>query len=281
MELEGGTVEQKKSAGDYQLNVPTQTIPFTLTVVEPPPDNEPPTNPTLSASSGASCVVGTPHSISMTASDPDDDSVRYLVDWDADGSVDQIVPPSGYVPSGTTQTASRTYATEGSKTVQVKAEDEGGLSSEWATLTFSCSETPPPPPPPVTQCSDTLDNDGDGLVDSLDPDCTATAGLSEFPPAPPPPPPGPTAAVLDLRIIPSLVRRGNTTKVHWSAQNVQSCTTSAPNGDSWTGASSPPGGETSRPITGTTVYTLSCLDLNNETQTKTATVRTIPSFREL
>ncbi len=262
-----------KNRSIYQLPIPTKSIPFTLTVVEPA--GAPPSIPSLSVAGGASCVVGTPHTISMSATDPDGDSVRYLVDWDADGTPDQIVPPSGYVASGEAQTASRTYATAGAKTVQVKAEDEGGLASSWATLTFSCTEAPPP----AGQCSDNIDNDGDGFIDSLDPDCAATAGLSEFG-TPPPPPLGPAAVVLDLRLIPSLVRTGNTTRVHWSAQNVQSCTVTAPNGDSWSGISSSLGGETSSPITQASTYTLSCRDKDNNTHTKQATVRILPTFQE-
>jgi hypothetical protein len=46
------------------------------------------------------------------------------------------------------------------------------------------SSSPPPPPPPVTEiCNNGIDDDGDGLIDSADPDCAT-------PPPPPPPPPG-------------------------------------------------------------------------------------------
>ena len=47
--------------------------------------------------------------------------LKYGIDWDADGTIDQYVPPSGYVSSGTTQSASRTYSTAGQKTVKVVA----------------------------------------------------------------------------------------------------------------------------------------------------------------
>jgi hypothetical protein len=40
------------------------------------------------------------------------------------------------------------------------------------------------------------------------------------------------------------------------------------------------GGNTSKPITGETTYTLKCLDLQNRTLTKSATVRILPSFQE-
>ncbi len=226
--------------------------------------------------------MATAHNITFSAPDPDGNNVRYGIDWDGDGSINEWVPPSGYVASGASQSASRTYAIAGEKTVKVLAQDEGGLSSDWATVTFTCAETPQQPPA-AGQCTDNSDNDNDGLIDSLDPDCTATAGLSEFPQGqqPPPAPPPPAGAILDLRVIPSLVKNGNTTQVHWSAQNVQSCTVTAPNGDTWNGISSPLGGQTSRPITAETTYTLSCLALDSSTITKSATVRILPTFQEL
>jgi hypothetical protein len=107
--------------------------------------------------------------------------------------------------------------------------------------------------------------------------------LSEFPTAQQPPispPPQSPETLLDLRVVPSLVRGGNTTKVNWSAQNVESCTVSGENGDSWNGVQSPVGGETSSPITTQTTYTLSCIDVDGATLTKQATVRIIPSWRE-
>jgi len=269
-----------KNRSIYQMPVPTQTIPFTLNVTDVPgedPELHAPQTPTLT-SSGA-CVVGTPHTVNFVSTDPDGDNVRYGVDWDADGSVNEWVPPSGYVASGASQSASRTYSTTGSKTVKVMAEDEGGLTSAWATLTFSCTQTPPP----TNQCSDNADNDGDGLIDSLDPDCTTSDGFSEFPPGqppPPPPPPPPPDAVLELRAIPSLVRRGNTTQIHWSAQNVQSCTVAGDNGDSWSGTASPVGGRTSRPITGETKYTLSCVDLEGDIHVKMAKVHILFNEKE-
>lgn len=88
-------------------------------------------------------------------------------------------------------------------------------------------------------------------------------------------PPAPPTGFFALR------RRDNTTKVNWSASNVTSCRVSAQNGDAWTGISSPVGGNISKPITAATIYTLKCIDLQNRTLTKTATVRILPTFQEL
>ncbi|OGZ08151.1 MAG: hypothetical protein A2942_03255 [Candidatus Lloydbacteria bacterium RIFCSPLOWO2_01_FULL_50_20] len=51
-----------------------------------------------------------------------------------------------------------------------------------------------PVPPPTPQCSDTLDNDGDGLIDLADPDCTDASDNDESTP-PPPDVTAPTVAV--------------------------------------------------------------------------------------
>ncbi len=47
------------------------------------------------------------------------------------------------------------------------------------TNTTCTGDTSTPPPPPVTQCTDTFDNDGDGLIDAADPQCTGPADNSE------------------------------------------------------------------------------------------------------
>lgn len=52
----------------------------------------------------------------------------------------------------------------------------------------------PPPPPPPAACADSLDNDGDGLVDLNDPGCVDAADTDEFNAPPPPPPAGCDAA---------------------------------------------------------------------------------------
>ncbi len=257
--------------------VPTQTITYTITVEPENAANQPPTMTTLA--SVGQCVVGQNHTITMVSADQDaNDQLRYLIDWDNNDSVDQIVPPSGYVNPGVSQTASRTYATEGEKTVKVRAEDKAGALSAWESITFTCSNPPPPPPPPETQCSDGIDNDGDGLIDNDDPDCSDSADGSEF--STPPPPPGPGPADLSIKVVPFVVRSGGTTQVSWSATNVDSCVVNGDNGDAWAGVSSPVEDQTSSPITQRTIYTLSCIDLEDETQTKTETVNIVPVWSE-
>jgi hypothetical protein len=84
-----------------------------------------------------------------------------------------------------------------------------------------------------------------------------------------------------LQLIPSLVSPGESTQVHWNVSNAQSCTVTGTNGDSWTGLSSPAGGETSKPITTQTIYTLSCQAYGtNPSLKESETVNVTPVYLE-
>jgi hypothetical protein len=50
------------------------------------------------------------------------------------------------------------------------------ISPQNTTCTGDTSE---PPPPPTVQCNDGFDNDGDTLIDALDPQCTGPTDNSE------------------------------------------------------------------------------------------------------
>jgi len=238
----------------YTLSVPAQVISHTLTIGPTDPDALPPTAPTVAAA-GAACVVGTSYTITMTATDPDGDRLRYLIDWNNDGAVDQIVPASGSVDSGTAQTAARTHATAGAKTLRVRAEDETGVRSAWAALSFSCAQDE------MTEATVPLFGDDGATLNGQD-----AAGAS--------------SADLQLRAVPSLVRSGSTTRVTWSATGVESCAVTGTNGDEWVGTESPVGGEASGSIRGQTVYTLACTDRSGAAHSRTATVNIVPTWQE-
>ncbi len=127
----------------YVLQVPVQSIPYPINVSAP---DLPPAAPTVTA---GSCTTGVQTTITMQTTDPENNQIKYGIDWDADGVVDQWVPPSGYVASGMAQTATRTYSTTGSKTIKVLAADDQGAQSTWTTTTFACNAPP--------SCSNGLD----------------------------------------------------------------------------------------------------------------------------
>jgi hypothetical protein len=112
------------------ISVPARTFSFALTAI---PASIPPTIPVITGPTSGN--VNNALSFSMTATDPDNDTLRYLIDWDNDGIIDGIVP-AGYVTSGTMQSASRSWSTTGSKTFQVQAEDVNGSKSGFAQHTI-------------------------------------------------------------------------------------------------------------------------------------------------
>ncbi|PIR82690.1 hypothetical protein COU20_01150, partial [Candidatus Kaiserbacteria bacterium CG10_big_fil_rev_8_21_14_0_10_59_10] len=199
-----------------EIPVPAQKISFPLTVAVAPAEGDgqgAPEQPVVSASGAAPegsasasvsgsgvCIVGQPYTIQMTATDPEGDRIRFGIDWDANGTIDQFAPSTGFVPSGSTQTAQRTFSTSGTKTIQVLTMDEHGHTSGWVSHTFVCGET------------------GEAAPFQFSDDTSGTSGNQ--------------SPSLTLRAIPSLVRIGETTNLHWSAANVASCAVRGTNGDS-------------------------------------------------
>jgi hypothetical protein len=247
----GGKISASYTLGDtYTLNIPTQSISCPVTVTESA--GSPPNAPSVIA--GGACVVDSPLTFSIQSTDPDGDGIKYQIDWNADGSVDQTVPPSGYVPSGTQLFSDPIYySTTGTKTIKVRTQDETLLTSGWTTLSFDCS---------APDDGDSFGGDGD-------------AGD-----LPPPPAGGGLDVDLTLRAVPSLVRIGETSQIHWDSTNTESCTVTGDNGDSWNGVLSDVGGETSSAINERTIYTLSCIDIDGFPATKNAYVNILPVWRE-
>jgi len=166
------------------------------------------------------------------------------------------------------------------------------------------------------QCSDGIDNDGDGKIDAADPECSGGgggaggaggAGTSEFPSAslatqcsdgidnnnvngvdlddPACSSSGdndegiPPPANLSLSVNRWLVLSGSSVVLTWNAENVKpgSCVLSGTNGDSWSSAS---GVQPSSPLNAETTFTLSCTDYNGEPVSQSVKVRLIPRYKE-
>ncbi|MGB5018992.1 MAG: hypothetical protein WBO66_04640, partial [Candidatus Moraniibacteriota bacterium] len=122
----GGSV-----GSEFSVDIPEKTISFSFTATGVAA-NRLPTTPTVTPQpfSGS---VNTAYPFAFTSTDPDGDSLRYAIDWDRNGSVDQY---TSYTPSGTSQSASNSssqWLTIGVKVFQVRAEDSKGGRSSWAT----------------------------------------------------------------------------------------------------------------------------------------------------
>ena len=82
-----------------------------------------------------------------------------------------------------------------------------------------------------------------------------------------------------LQVHPQLVRRGGAANIFWNVDNVTDCTVTSPI-DFFTGKTSGPFGQRSKPIFQQTVFTLSCAELDGSTIHETATAGVAPVFQE-
>jgi len=263
----GTTLAQNPGNAYYTLQVPQQQISCPITVTSA--TGTPPTAPTVSGgsiavSSGSSCVVGEPYSITFSSTDPQSEQVKYGIDWDDSGKIEEYVPSSGFVNSGTQETASRTFAKSGQKQIRVIAIDTDGSASAWTTFSTFCSGNPAA----ATTTAEIIQAGGTDVEDG-------TEGVQNYSPS------------LEISATPTIVKPGETSVISWNASNVtaSSCIVTGSNGDGgsgiqgWIGALS--SGIQSSPINQQTVYTLACLGLDGAPLTQSATVNIIPVFDEL
>lgn len=123
------------------------------------------------------------------------------------------------------------------------------------------------------QCTDGIDNNGNGLVDLEDTYACSSSDDSDEEPLP--------EAVLSFSAQ-SLVKVNTSVELSWSAENVRSgsCSIHGSNGDAWS-LSGTSGKQLSSPLAGETVFTLSCIDLNGDRTSTATTVKILPSFGEI
>jgi len=92
------------------------------------------------------------------------------------------------------------------------------------------------------------------------------------------PPPAPEIATWQVK--PTLIQSGEMASIQWQAQNVASCTVTGTNGDNWTGLT---GTQTSKPITGQTIYTIVCQGFpgaSPQSASDSTTINIAPEYQE-
>jgi len=128
------------SVSAYTLDVPAQTITYNLTATEVAPTNTQPNAPTITGPTTG--YTSTSHTFSFTATDPDGDTIKYGVDWNNDGTVDQWLPSSGYIGSGVLKERAKSWGNDGVKTFQARTQDENGALSGWTSHTITLTFQP-------------------------------------------------------------------------------------------------------------------------------------------
>ncbi len=92
--------------------------------------NKPPSAPTITAP--ATGFINVLYNFTLKSIDPENDQVRYGVDWNLDGVADEWIPAlPGYTSSGARVSTIRSWTTTGTKSFQVLAQDISGENSPW------------------------------------------------------------------------------------------------------------------------------------------------------
>jgi hypothetical protein len=107
---------------------------------------------TPSVTGPGSTDINTQVNFTVTASDPQNDSIVIGVDWDDDGVIDQYSSP---IFSGTATVISNSWTTPGSKTFKVYGRDIWGAYSNAASVSITINGTVTPPPAPVNLAPNT------------------------------------------------------------------------------------------------------------------------------
>jgi hypothetical protein len=259
---------QGKSCGSSSivLSLFPRTVTFNFTGVG---GNNAPNVPSITGSVNGN--MGTMYNFNIQGTDPDADTIRYGIDVDNNGSVDQWQPFSGYVASNTVRVYSRSWGSAGTYTFQALTQDVNGAQSGWKSHTITIDPAvngicgaanglPTLNPPTIGLCSS-------GTPSSVIPgaapgpyswDCIGSGGGTGATCSAPYLPPVP---VVDLKVNgsdgPIVVNTGMNLNITWpSVSNAVSCSGS---GYLWGGGKSTGGGSDNITMgTTSTLYTITC-----------------------
>lgn len=128
------------SAGaPYTATISGASIPYTL---NSQPNNAPSAPTIAEVSKTSDACVFTDVALTVTATDPENNNIRFGIDSNNDATIDQWVPSNGtYVPAGTSLDFVQSWQTAGEKTIRVITQDEFGLTSAESTFTLTVSDT--------------------------------------------------------------------------------------------------------------------------------------------
>ncbi len=122
--------------------------------------NSPPTTPVVTGPTSG--FTKTDYTYTFQSTDPDSDTIRYGIDWDGNGSIDEYAPALGYVSSGTSGSAVHSWNSSNTQTFKALAQDSLGNTSGWVSYTVNMS-----PNAPTVLLTATPDSIGSGESSTL------------------------------------------------------------------------------------------------------------------
>ena len=106
--------------------------------------NQDPSEPSITGTTGG--LRNTTYQFTVQSTDPDGDAIRYEIDWDNNGTVDQRIVEGAFIPSGTAKDIQNDWAGPGDKTFAVRAVDENSGVSNWTSHTITLQNQAPATP---------------------------------------------------------------------------------------------------------------------------------------
>jgi hypothetical protein len=119
-----------RNGDPYTYRVNKMTIPFSLTVTQ---DVVVPVRQPEVLARAVGCEA---YEVSVRATDPAAKPIRYGFDWNNNGAIDEWLPSSGYVNSGTRLIVSKKWSPFDQQYVKVRAYNADGAFSEWTETSF-------------------------------------------------------------------------------------------------------------------------------------------------
>ena len=145
-----GTYEVKARAKDTNNAESQWSQTLTVTIYRQTINN-PPNKPTISGPTTG--YINHAYNYTITATDPDNDNIKYFIDWG-----DQTTQQTTFESSGSVITVSHTWIKKGFYLVRVKAIDSNNAESAWSdTLSIN-----------IQGAEAIEDSDNDGIPDTLD-----------------------------------------------------------------------------------------------------------------
>ncbi|MCD6108845.1 MAG: PKD domain-containing protein [Thermoplasmata archaeon] len=145
-----GTYEVKARAKDTNNAESQWSQTLTVTIYQQTVNN-PPNKPTISGPTTG--YINHAYNYTITATDPDNDNIKYFIDWG-----DQTTQQTTFENSGSVITVSHTWTKKGFYLVRVKAIDSNNAESLWSdTLSIN-----------IQGAEAIEDSDNDGIPDSID-----------------------------------------------------------------------------------------------------------------
>jgi hypothetical protein len=103
--------------------------------------NTPPSDPNISPQN-PSTTVGYNVLFILNSSDAEGNQLKYGIDWDNNTTIDEWAPLSGYTTEGVDVNAIHSWASAGTYTFNVLAEDEKGAQSGWSVNKITLYDPP-------------------------------------------------------------------------------------------------------------------------------------------